>query len=436
MGARIDYTNLKGLEAAVLGAGASGLAAARLLAAKGARVRLLDKNPAAVCQAFREELAGLGVSVRLGEHAPGDFAGIKLVVISPGIPAAKLAHLLPRDAALVSELELASRFARDPILAVTGTNGKTTTVMLASAVLEAAGKTVFTGGNIGTPLSEYVLAGKPADVLVLEVSSFQLQNIESFHPNAAALLNFSANHLDFHADLEEYLAAKLRLFANQTEADLAVVPSGLRAELEGRAFTRARTVSFEASGRFDAPNLPGAHNQANMEAALALCGHFGVGEETARKAFYLFSPAGHRLQRVGEKSGVLFVDDSKATTVEAMRAALLSLDRPVRLLAGGVFKGGDLAGLIPVLRERVVCVGLFGDSREVFEKAWSGPVELFWEPTLEGAVKKHFAAARPGEAILLSPATASFDLYADYKARGDDFARIFAALPATAKESA
>jgi UDP-N-acetylmuramoylalanine--D-glutamate ligase len=429
-----NHNGLAGLAAVVLGAGASGLAAVRLLAGRGARVRLLDRNAAAVGGELAAELAGLGVGLRLGEHAPEDFANARLVVISPGIPAAKLAGLLPAGAALVSELELASRFVAEPILAITGTNGKTTTTMLAAAILQAAGKAVFMGGNIGTPLSEYVLRGEKADVLVLEVSSFQLQNIDAFHPAAAALLNFSANHLDYHADLEEYLAAKLRLFANQTPADLAVVPEDMREQLSRRAFTKAKTVYFRAAGRFSAPHLPGAHNQANMEAAFALCAHFGVSESVARAAMAAFVPAGHRLERVGEKGGVLFVDDSKATTVEALRAAILSCDRPVRLLAGGVFKGGDLAGLVPLLRERVASVGLFGASREIFERAWAGSVPLFWAPTLEGAVRRLYGQAAPGEAILLSPATASFDLYSGYKARGDDFQRIFRELPSAGPE--
>jgi UDP-N-acetylmuramoylalanine--D-glutamate ligase len=434
MGRPSNHNDLTGLAAVVLGAGASGLASARLLAKLGARVRLLDKKIGVVGGELAAELAGLGIAVRLGEHAPEDFAGAGLVVISPGIPAARLAEFVPGGVPLISELELASRFAREPILAITGTNGKTTTTMLAAAILEAAGKKVFTGGNIGTPLSEYVLGGEKADVLVLEVSSFQLQNIDSFHPAAAALLNFSANHLDFHADMEEYLAAKLRLFANQTEGDLAVVPEEMRGELAGRSFTKARTVYFKAQGRFNAPSLPGAHNQANMEAALALCSHFGVAEPIAREVMAVFTPAGHRLERVGEKGGVLFVDDSKATTVEALRAAIQSCDRPVRLLAGGVFKGGDLEGLVPLLRERVRAVGLFGDSREVFEAAWAGAVPLFWEPRLEGAVRRLYDQAKPGEVILLSPATASFDLYSGYKARGDDFKRIFRELPGQAGE--
>ena len=203
----------------------------------------------------------------------------------------------------------------------------------------------------------------------------------------------------------------------------------MRGELSTRAFTRARTVYFQARGRFAAPALPGAHNQANMEAALALCAHFGVTERTAREAMAVFTPAGHRLERVGEKGGVLFIDDSKATTVEALRAAIQSCDRPVRLLAGGVFKGGDLEGLVPLLRERVRSVGLFGASREIFEAAWAGSVALFWEPKLEGAVRRLYGQAGPGETILLSPATASFDLYSGYKARGDDFQRIFRELP-------
>ncbi|MBF0481714.1 MAG: UDP-N-acetylmuramoyl-L-alanine--D-glutamate ligase [Desulfovibrionaceae bacterium] len=429
-----NHTGVKGLAAVVLGAGASGLAAARLLASRGARVRLLDVNPGAVDAALESELTALGIAVRLGEHTAEDFQGARLVAISPGIPAAKLAHLMPAGAELVSELELASRFTSEPILAITGTNGKTTTTMLASAILAAAGKKVFTGGNIGTPLSEHVLRGEKADALVLEVSSFQLQNISTFRPQAAALLNFSANHLDYHADMAEYLAAKLRLFVNQTPDDLAVAPEDMREVLSKTPFTRARTVYFAPRGRFEAPGLPGVHNQANMEAAYALCAHFGVDEKTAGQAMASFVPAGHRLERVGEKGGVLFIDDSKATTVEALRAAIESCDRPVRLLAGGVFKGGDLEGLTPLLRARVKSAGLFGASREIFEAAWAGALPLFWEPTLEGAVKRLYGQAKPGETMLLSPATASFDLYSGYKARGDDFKRIFRELPERAGE--
>lgn len=431
MQALVHGKQLAGHKAVVVGAAVSGLAAARLLAALGAEVRLLDRNPEALDAKGREEMASFGVRMEFGPHKKAHFAGAQLVVLSPGVPVAKLKEFLAAcpEAQVMGELELASWFTQEPILAVTGTNGKTTTTTLIGHILEQAGKGVFVGGNIGTPLSSHVLSGERRDVAVLEVSSFQLQNVSSFHPRVGVLLNFSANHLDYHADEEEYLQAKLNLFARMTENDLAILPLEMKDALEARNFTKARRVYFTASARFKEHNLPGAHNRANMEAAWLACKAFGVTDEQAAAAIASFNPLPHRIQRIGEKGGVTFVDDSKATTVEAMRAAIETFDAPVRLLAGGVFKGGDLEGLVPLLKSKVAQVGLFGANREVFEKAWAGQVPLFWEPTLEGAVVRLYREASPGDVILLSPATASFDLYSDYKARGRDFARIMQGLP-------
>ena len=422
---------LRGQQAVVVGAGSSGRAAAKLLSRLGASVRFLEKNPGAATDAFRAEAIETGYDLRLGSHGPADFAGADMVVLSPGIRAAGLTDALAAcpSAQVISEVELASWFVAEPMIAVTGSNGKTTTVMLVSHLLEAAGRKVFTGGNIGTPLSEYVLGEDRADVVVLEVSSFQLQLVKSFRPRVGVLLNFSPNHLDWHADLEEYLAAKLNLFAFQRPEDVAILPEDMRQTLAGRQFTRAAVTWFSPTGRFVCPRLAGAHNQQNMEAAFLASQPFGVTEEMAVEAVKSFVPAPHRLQIIGEKRGVLFVDDSKATTVAAMEAALKSFDRPVRLVAGGVFKGGDLAALVPLLQEKVVAVGLFGASREVFEAAWKGRVPLFYEPSQKAVVTRLYAEARPGDAILLSPGTASFDCYDGYKARGRDFQTIFAGLP-------
>jgi UDP-N-acetylmuramoylalanine--D-glutamate ligase len=423
---------LRGHTAVVVGAGASGRSAARLLARLGASVRFLEKNAAAVSAELRAEAEAAGYDLRAGEHGPADFAGADLVVLSPGIRAATLAPALAGcpGVQVVSELELASWFTPEPIIAVTGSNGKTTTVMLISALLEAAGRRVFTGGNIGTPLSEHVLSGDPADVVVLEVSSFQLQLVKTFRPQVAVLLNFAANHLDWHADMDEYLTAKLKLFAAQRPEDTAIVAEELRPLLADRSFTRAAVAWYAAASNFLCRRLAGVHNQSNMEAAYLACRPYGVDEALAREVFAGFVPAPHRLQIIGEKGGVLFVDDSKATTVTAMEAAIKSFDRPVRLLCGGVFKGGDLAALVPLLREKVSAVGLFGASREVFEAAFAGVVPLFYEPTLKGALARLYADAVPGDAILLSPGTSSFDLYPNYKARGRDFQNSFAGLPA------
>ena len=431
MQALVHGKQLAGHKAVVVGAAVSGLAAARLLAALGAEVRLLDRNPESLDAPGREEMTSLGVSVELGPHKKAHFEGAQIVVLSPGVPVAKLKDFLAAcpGAQVMGELELASWFTQEPILAVTGTNGKTTTTTLIGHILEHAGKSVFVGGNIGTPLSAHVLSGERRDVVVLEVSSYQLQNVSSFHPRVGVLLNFSANHLDYHADEEEYLQAKLNLFARMGDSDLAVLPLEMKEQLEARAFTKARRVYFTPSSRFREHNLPGAHNRANMEAAWLACKAFGVSDEQAAQAVASFNPLPHRIQKLGEKGGVLFVDDSKATTVEAMRAAIETFDAPVRLLAGGVFKGGDLEGMLPLLQARGAQGGLFGANREVFEKAWAGHVPLFWEPTLEAAVVRLYRDSAPGDVILLSPATASFDLYSDYKARGRDFARIMQGLP-------
>ncbi|PKN42354.1 MAG: UDP-N-acetylmuramoylalanine--D-glutamate ligase [Deltaproteobacteria bacterium HGW-Deltaproteobacteria-18] len=416
----IHEDQLRGYTAVVLGAGASGIAAARLLVKMGASVRVLEKNEASAAKIP----ADMGITVCAGAHEPRHFAGADLIVLSPGIARTKIAKLLPEGVQVVSELELASWFVSEPIIAVTGTNGKTTTTTLISRILEANGKKVFTGGNIGTPLSEYLLSGAQAEILVLEVSSFQLQNSPSFHPRVGVLLNFSPNHLDYHETMEEYLSAKLSMFARMTASDLAVAPLPMKDELERRNFTQGRRVYFVASPRFECPGLPGEHNRENMEAAYLACRYFGLSQEDVQRGIDGFTTLPHRIEAVAEHKGVVFIDDSKSTTVDSMIAALESQDRPVRLLAGGVFKGGDLGAVLPVLRDKVRGVYLFGQSREIFEEAWSDcGKEISWDATLEEALFRAAADARSGECVLLSPATASFDLFANYKERGKTFQR-------------
>ncbi|MCM0756658.1 UDP-N-acetylmuramoyl-L-alanine--D-glutamate ligase [Desulfovibrio aminophilus] len=423
------FKRLRGKRAVVVGAGKSGLAAARLLLEAGARVALADAKPEISAEVLGD-LAGR-LDPRLGAHTPEQFRDADLVVLSPGVPAKKIAAALAPVAPenVVAELEFASWFLEAPILAVTGTNGKTTTTTLISKMLEDAGKTVFTGGNIGTPLCEFILQGGRADVVVLEVSSFQLQNCRTFKPRVAMLLNFAPNHLDYHADMEEYLSAKLNLFARMDEDGTAILPEAMRAELSARRFTRARMVWFAPTDRFPAPHLHGAHNRANVEAAWQAVRLFGVGEESARATAADFLPLAHRLQTVAEKNGVLYVDDSKSTTLDSTAAAVKSFERPVRLLLGGVFKGGDVATLIPALDGRVVEIGLFGAARDIFEPILAGRFPLFWEPDLDKAVRRLTGNSRPGDVVLLSPATASFDAYTSYGARGDHFQRIVRELP-------
>ena len=418
--------------AVVVGAGRSGLAAARLLSREGARVRLLDRNTAALSPEQAASLQKLGVDVQLGEHSPEQFEHAAFVVPSPGMPVAKLAQYLGGACEgapeVLAEMELAWRYLNDePVLAVTGTSGKTTTASLAAAMLQAQGYTVFLVGNIGTPLSEYVLSGRKADVLVLEISSFQLQACSTFCPRAGVLLNITPNHLDYHKDMDEYTEAKFRLFRCQDEGDLAVLGADLQ-ELARGFNLRARQVWVRESERFPQSGLLGAHNKFNEEAAWQACRFFGVSEANAARAVARFKPLPHRLELVRERGGVLYVNDSKCTTVSSLKVALQAFDRPLRLLCGGKFKGGDLAALGGLVRERVREVALFGASREHFEKAWRDLAPLRWHPTLEEAVRALAASAKEGDVVLLAPATSSFDLYDNYMARGDDFKRIVSEL--------
>lgn len=414
----------------VVGAGRSGVAAARLLERLGARVRLVERDPGAAA-GVRDMAAMHGWEVCSGEHGPDQFRQAALVVLSPGVSRRKLEPWLKHMdyGQIISELELAFRCVDKPIVAVTGTSGKTTTTTLIGLFLAAMGRKVFVGGNIGTPLSDYVLDGPEADILVLEVSSFQLQGSPSFRPLVGVLLNIAPNHLDYHADMEEYVRAKLSMFVRQGAGDTAIFPEQMRATLDRPEVTAARRVFFQPESRLSCPALPGTHNRANLEAAFQACVPFGLEVRTAQEALAGFQALPHRLQVVAERDGVLFVDDSKGTTVQSLQAALEAFDRPVLLLAGGVFKGGDLAALAPLVARKARMVGLFGACREVFEQAWEGIVPLFWEPTLEQAVDRLWAAASPGDVMLLSPATASFDLFTDYKTRGRAFVQRVQNLP-------
>ena len=416
--------------AIVVGGGRSGQAAARLLRRLGATVRLLERNAEKLPGGFTAWAASEGVEILGGEHRREYFLDADILIPSPGAAVSMLRPLLTpgEEPEIMAETELAWRqLEGEPVLAVTGTSGKTTTISMCAAMLEAQGLNVFLGGNIGTPLSEYVLAraeGRPrADVLALELSSFQLQTCTTLRPRVAVLLNISANHLDYHKDMKEYIEAKMRLFRCQDASCLAVFGPGLRG-LPERMKVSARTGYFDPdSGCFPDMQLIGPHNHANAEAAWQACREFGVTLENARRAMQRFKPLPHRLERIAEKDGVLYVNDSKCTTVEALKVALASFERPVLLLAGGRFKGGDLAGLAPLLKRHVKAAGLYGASREVFENAWKDILPTSWDETLRLALARLRGMARPGDVVLLAPATSSYDQYENYRERGDDFRR-------------
>lgn len=424
----IDQRILADKTGVVVGVGKSGLAAARLLNVLGAEVRVADRDES-VTEDILSDLKGK-VALITGPHKKEHFADADIVVLSPGVPVKKLADALEGvpSRKVVAELEFASWFIEAPILAITGTNGKTTTTTLVSEMFEQAGIRSFTGGNIGTPLCEYLLDMEPAEVIVLEVSSFQLQNCHRFQPRVGLFLNFSPDHLDYHDSMDEYLDAKLMLFAQMTGEDTAILHESLRETVAERNFTNAHIEWYGPTNRFEAPSLHGEHNRSNMEAAWQAVKRFGVNETQAAEAVRNFRALPHRIETVSEIGGVLYVNDSKATTLDSVVAAVNAFDRPVRLLMGGVWKGGDVEEFAETIKEKVVCVGLFGGARDILEAPLSARVPVTWDNDLEAAVQRQAAKAEKGDMVLLSPATASFDQYDNYCQRGDDFKRVVRGL--------
>lgn len=419
----IHSDQLKGHKIVVVGAGRSGLSAASLALALGAEVRIVERNEEFDPQVLSNK--GLAnVEIILGEHKYEHFSQADMVIISPGIPVGQIKPLFGQKTMLCSELELASWFIHEPVIAVTGTNGKTTTTMLIAHVLEKAGRKVFAGGNLGTPLSEYVLGDKQCDILVLEVSSFQLEACSGFHPGVAVFLNFSANHLDHHKDENEYFKAKTRLFKNQRENDLAVIALELKDEMEKSGVLNGKRIYFIPTNRFSCPSLSGIHNQANIEAAYLACKYHGITDEEFSRAINDFKPPPHRQEVFFKFKGKEFVNDSKATTTTAMAAALEAFEAPVRLFAGGIFKGGDLSMLSSLIESKCAKVYLFGDSREAFERAWTGKTSMEYFETLEPAVVKAVEESKSGDTLLLSPGTSSFDLFENYQERGEAFKKM------------
>jgi UDP-N-acetylmuramoylalanine--D-glutamate ligase len=440
----------RGLPVLVLGLARSGIASARFLAACGARVRAADRRSAAELGPAVAELAPL-VELRLGTDDPSVLDGVALVVTSPGVPptAPLLAGAAARGIPIVSEIELAARHLDIPVLAVTGTNGKSTTTTLLGAILQRAGRRPFVGGNLGTPLVTAIGGGY--DVAVAEVSSFQLEHVDRFRPVVGVFLNLTDDHLDRYADRDAYGRAKLRLFARQGARDTAVLNGGdpwIRAHSDG---LRARVLWFGAGAgaairgdeaairlRLEGGEevypltrvaLAGAHNRENMMAAIAAARAFGAPPECVQAALEAFRGLEHRLELVREHRGVRWVNDSKGTNAGAVVKSLESFPGNVILLAGGVGKGGDYGVLRTPVARRAKRVLLFGEARDVLAQALDGaaPIEIVGGLAAAVAVAAEHAAT--GDVVLLSPACASFDMFRDYADRGRQFKALVEALP-------
>ncbi len=414
----------------VVGLARSGQAAARALADRGERVIGVDSSSPEGAAGLRDR----GVEVLLDVDGVDASERARCVVKSPGVPADAAAVAAARDRGLpvIGELELAWRLLPNRFLAVTGTNGKTTVTELLGHVWRTAGEPVAVAGNVGTPLASLVDSVDPETTIVCEASSFQLEDTEAFAPECGVLLNIAPDHLDRHPDLEHYIAAKLRLFRNQGPDDVCVYngsdPALSRRDLGGRG----RRLDFAPRVGVFETSLPGPHNAANAAAAAVAAGAMGIDREAIASGLRDFPGVSHRLERIAEIDGVLYVNDSKATNVAAAAAALRSFDRPVRAILGGSLKGCGFAELAEPVAERCAACHLIGEAAAAIERdlepAWRAGVEHSIDGDLATAVAAAAKAAVAGDVVLLAPACASFDAYRDFEARGEHFRELVEGL--------
>jgi len=435
---------------AVLGLGSSGLAAAGRLLEEGARVTVLESHPDARLEEAAATLRAAGASVLLGPAADECRSAFDLAILSPGIdPVVPLVRgFRERGVPIIGELELAWSLCACPVVAITGTNGKTTTTQLIDRMFNAAGVRSRAAGNIGPAFSAEVRASGGLDLMVIEVSSFQLETITTFRPAVSVWLNFQADHLDRYPDMEAYRAAKCRIFENQTEEDTAVVKLG-----EPLPPLAARTITFSATARgadlewhdgvihfHGAPvlrqsetRLRGLHNAENLMAALAVGAARGLDFAPMTEALATYTPLPHRYESVRVLDGVEYINDSKATNLDALEKALLSEPRPVVLIAGGKDKGFAFDELTPLVGRKVRVAILIGEMAQRIAGSWGAATECRRAASLEEAVTLARELAQPGEVVLLSPGTSSFDMFKSYADRGNRFRNLVLSQPTLPK---
>ncbi len=445
-----DYRNRQVL---VVGLGLSGVAACELLRSRGAVVTAADRRTREELEPSALALEAEGVTLHLGSHPTSLASGMDLIVSSPGVRVDLpiISEARARGVPVWGELELGFREIRGTVAAVTGTKGKSTTASLLAAMLRAAGQDVRLAGNIGAPLVREVSGSSERTIFVLEVSSFQLETVESFRPRVAVLLDVTPDHLDWHPDFEAYVAAKRRIFENQTEEDKAVVFGGnpLTVSMAEKAKSQKWYFDLDCLDRLsglpphlhlDGPwivkhedgvvtplasleefQLVGRHNRLNAMAASAAAALLGVSGDEIEEVFLHFQGLPHALEQVAVVNGVRFYNDSKATNVQAVRAALESFDGGILLILGGRFKGGDFRDLRDPVTRKVKCVFAIGESREMVREALSGAAPVEMAEDLEAAVSEAHRRAIPGDVVLLSPAGSSFDMFRDYRERGERF---------------
>ena len=421
----------------VIGLGASGLAAALALKRLGAEVVVRDESIQGAVIERARQLAEAAVRVELGEENFGVSEGFTRVLLSPGVPPERTLVRAARSsgASFWSELELGWHFCCCPVVAITGTNGKTTTTELSEHLLREGGKRALACGNIGLPFTEASAGSEGLDVMVVEASSFQLEEITSFHPRVAALLNITPDHMDRYATMAEYKKAKLEIFKNQGSEDFAILHADF-ADLP----LAAKVTTFSARGQqadyqwedgwivrrgesvFDLRQtvLRGPHNAENAMVACEIASIYGVSDERVQQGLQSFALAAHRCEVVTEVGGVLYINDSKATNPDAVEMAIRSTDRPVVLIAGGKDKGFGFESIAEVVAARTRAVILIGETADRIAHDWE-KVACQRASSLQEAVEIAARVAEPGDAVLLSPGCSSFDMFRSYSDRGDQF---------------
>jgi len=439
--------DLKGKKILVVGLARTGIATARFLKAKGSLMTATEVKPKEEMKEAVEELKGMDIASEWGGHQTETFLKQDMIVVSPGVDLSiePIQRAIQQGVRVISEIELAYHFIRVPIIAVTGTNGKTTTTLLIGEMLKEDGRKVGVGGNVGEPLILFADGEGRWEVLVVEISSFQLEAIEDFRPRISVLLNITEDHLDRYSSYGGYIEAKVRIFANQNSGDLAVLNGddpivmqfgervkarkvlfSLKGKLDEGAFSNGQTISLRRGGREEKyslakTSLKGIHNVENMMAALTAARIFGCSKKAIQGVINRFEGLEHRLEFVREIGGVRFYNDSKGTNVGSVVKSLQSFSEPVILIAGGKDKNGDLSPLEELIRKRVKHLILIGEAKERMNRELGGLTDTIMAKTVEEAVLLAHRKAKAGEVVLLSPACSSFDMFKDYKERGKVF---------------
>lgn len=439
-------SKLVGKKITVLGAARSGLAVAKLLHNAGAKVFVSDLAQIGKKENEANELKKAGIKYELGQHSQ-KVHDAELVVLSPGIPVRSelVQSFIKKDIPVLSEIEIAYWFCESPIIAVTGSNGKTTTTTLIGEMLKKKYPQAIVAGNIGTAFSQYVEGSRRDSWAVIEVSSFQLETIDMFHPQQAVVLNFAANHLNRYDSYENYLKAKWRITKNLIKDDILIYNAAdstlsewaeqIDCTLQGFHIKGVEThaayyshdtifINDKRLAGKEEIKIKGKHNYMNVMAASLAAINAGVSHEQICEVLKTFKGVEHRLEFVATKEGITYVNDSKATTVESLRYALQSFNEPIVLITGGQDKGSDFTQLNELICEKVKAIVLIGTAAEIMINAWRGLVPIYKEDSLRDAVKTATELAEEKNTVLLSPACASFDMFKDYEDRGRQYKQI------------